>query len=139
MTDAWASNRDYEKLIEKTVANVHELALKYGTQVAFILFKDDQLYRYGNEAIVSIIRKYADEVETHSSFHLQMPSERRVRLPPAPDLNKLTFKTARAFLAKWLRLLLGSKPGYGNPNKKPHWWPIEWSANKQPHKGITLD
>ena len=80
---------------------------------------------HGNNAITSVIRDNVPAIESHPDFlNISTPV---VNLPEAPVMKRqFTYAIAKPFLNKCLRMVLGSRPGYGEDklHKKPIWWTL---------------
>ena len=117
------------KFLKQILFGVNGL-LTLGDQAAVIYFVDDAMRTNGHLSITSLVAPMQEAFQTHPDFLNREAVGGDVSLPESPVIDKsFTYKKAKDFFkdTKILEKVLGTKrPGYGNIEKKPSWWQIEW-------------
>ena len=101
-----------------------------GEQAACIYYEGDRCNAVGHGPICAFSIANAYVWEDDPGFHIDRQVQHQTKLPAPPNLLTMTYKGAKKWLGEWQRKFLGYFPKFGVESKKPIWWPIEWSEEK---------
>lgn len=120
-----------ERLVDKLRKWGHPAAVVYST-------KEGALKTYGTSAITDIIKDHSQDIFTSPDFleafvETDDPEPEQVILPQIdPPLSQRNFDSCRRLATNVVKAAFGGGRrciGWGDPTKKPEWWPagVPWT------------